>query len=137
MAEEADALVEAWVIASKEAAEWRERVGRIEWKLTRMMQADGATALSHPSYEVKLTYRPTYDHAKLTGLRELVPEAELGRAFTPEHQETVTVPAHWDMRKALTLKKFGGGVAELLEGARVMGEPKLSIKSKGGESHDN
>jgi hypothetical protein len=137
MAEETDALVGAWVMASKEAKEWRERVGRIEWELTRMMQADGATALSHPSYEVKLTYRPTYDYTKLAGLRELVPEAELGRSYTPEHEETVTVPARWDMRKALTLKKFGAGVAELLERARVMGEPKISIKSKGGESHDN
>jgi hypothetical protein len=137
MAEETEALVGAWVEASKEAAEWRERVGRIEWELTRMMQADGATALSHPDYDVVLKYRPTYDPAKLAGLRELVPESELGRAFTPEHTETVTVAARWDMRKALTLKKFGADVVAVLEGARVMGEPKISIKSKEGVTHDN
>ena len=132
MTEEADALIGAWVEASREAAEWKERLGRIEWELTRMMQDDGATALPHPEYDVALTYRPTYDYGKLAGLRELVPQAEIDRAFVPEHKETVTVKDRWDMRKALTFKKFGREVEAVLDGARVMGEPKISIKPKGG-----
>lgn len=137
MTEEASALIGAWAEASREAAEWRERLGHIEWELTCMMQAEGATALSHPDYEVRLASRPTYDYGKLAPLRELIPQAEIDKACIPEHKETVTVPEKWDMRTALTFKKFGRDVEAILDGARVDGEPRISIKPKKGAAGGN
>ncbi len=123
-------LLTSWRAATISIARMSEGLGRIEYELIRRMEADGATEIPHWKFDVKLSRSSSWDYSRLHGLRELVPEKELAKAFTPEHEETVVVRAKWDMRKALTFKEFGREVATILEAARLLGAPRLSIKHK-------
>ena len=64
--------------------------------------------------------------------KELIPPETLSTGFVPEHEETKTsiVPDSWDMRVVLGWKKFGTGVADVIEKSVMKGSPRLSIKAK-------
>ena len=125
-----DSLLQYWLRYTALIARNQENVDRIERELILRMEAEGATEIPHPDFEVKLKRSSSWDYSRLATLGELVPEAELAKAHTPEHEETVVVPDKWDMRKALTFKKFGREVEAVLEAARLLGAPRLTIKRK-------
>ncbi len=131
---ENDSLIARWGGLQNYIKSLQESMGRIEWELTRRMQADGAVALHHPDFDVKLAARPSYDHGKLAALREVVPQDEINRAYVPAHEVTETVPGKWDMRVALTFKKFGREAKAILDRARIEGAPRISIKAKEGSN---
>ncbi len=106
-------------------------LGRIDHELQVRMEADRATAIDHPEYDISL--KPSsakYDPGKLQVIFEYVDPAtvESSGAYAPEHQETV--PASWNMTKAKTLTKFSGHVADIIAAARIEGRPKFEFKPK-------
>ena len=129
--EDNDSLIASYLQLDAAIRELQEQRGRIEWELTRRMQDDGATAIPHETHTVALeSNRVTYDPSRLTALLELVSVAELtdAGAYVPEHQETVA--ARWNATKLKPFKKFGTELAAIIDGARVEGPPKLTIKEK-------
>lgn len=125
-----DALVARCADIEAELIRLRDQHQRMEYEIIKRMEAEGATALTHPGYDVELKSKPEYDRTKLAGLREIVPPDELPKGFTPEHSETVQVPEKWDLRRVLTWKKYGRDAQAILEAATLPGAPKLSIKAK-------
>jgi hypothetical protein len=129
--EDNDSLIANYIQLDAAIRELQEQRGRIEWELTRRMQGDGATAIPHETHEVALTAtKVTYEPAFLTPLLELVSVENLiyEKAYSPEHQETV--PAKWNATKLKPFRKYGADVAAIIDGARVEGPPKLTIKEK-------
>ena len=106
-------------------------IDRIEFELKRRMEADGATAIAHPTLEVKLiSPSPTYDQGKLRGLAELVPPEILATGFTPAHPETIIVPDKWNAVKFKTWVKYGDAVTKVISDAAIPGTPRVRIKRK-------
>ena len=116
-------------VAKREAIELYERAA---WELTRMMQAEGATEAVSDTHKATLTATNSYDHGKLHGVLELVPEADLvdAAAYVPEHEETRTVQARWNATKLKPFGKRGAAVQEAIDAARVEGEPRLRLVSR-------
>ena len=83
-------------------------------------------------YKRQLTATNSYDHGKLHGVLELVPEADLvdAAAYVPEHEETRTVQARWNATKLKPFGKRGAAVQEAIDAARVEGEPRLRLVSR-------
>ncbi|MAH48209.1 hypothetical protein CMI37_20465 [Candidatus Pacearchaeota archaeon] len=128
-----DALIKDYVALTGAIADLAESRSRIEWELTRRMEADGATAIPNERYEVLLApSKVTYDYGKLVALFETVSEADLvaAGAYTPEHDEPV--PAKWNATKLKPFRKFGNDVKTIIDGARLEGPKKLSIKERKG-----
>ena len=126
-----DELLDVWANADGVVKRWVEKRDRIELKLRQRMEAEGATAIAHPTLTCELKApTPTYDYGKLHGLAELVPPDVLATGYTPPHEETVTVPERWDARVFKTWAKYGAGVARVINDAAIPGTPRLVIKSK-------
>lgn len=125
-----EALVNTYIEVKMKRDLLTDRLGRLEHAIVQQMEAEGAKALPHRTHDVKLSYSVRYDNAKLVGLLELVPSDELDLAYTPARQETAWVPEKWDMRSVLALTKFGAAIKEVIEGARITGAPRLSIKER-------
>ncbi len=106
------------------------KLSRVEYEIISRMDAEGATAVPHKTHVVKLERRVTYDQGKLASLREVLPAEVHEAAWTPERQETRTVPGRWDMRKVAGLKRYGADVVEVIERAAIPGAPRLTIKLK-------
>ena len=130
--EETYALVTMLVELKVEQKEFADKVGRVEYEIIKRLTADGAKAYPHPHFDVTLSESISYDRTKLFTLKELIPPETLSTGFVPEHEETKTsiVPDSWDMRVVLGWKKFGTGVADVIEKSVMKGSPRLSIKAK-------
>ena len=125
-------LLDKWEVINAGFQYYKEIRDRLELELRQRMEAEGATAIPHPSLLCELQYpSPTYDYGKLRGLAELVPPEELAKGFTPAHEETRVVPDKWNMVKIKPLAKYGAAVAEIIEGAAIPRTPRLVIKLKG------
>ena len=124
-------LIYHWIITARELQESRRMKDTIEDELTSRLEEDGATEYVAPDGgKVTLTESGgSYDPSKLMGLMEYIDESELitAGAFTPEHEETNTVPAKWNAVKAKPFGKRGDDVRAVIEGARVPGRPKLTV----------
>ena len=126
-----EALVHTWVGLDMVIRTSADKRGRIEHELTRRLEADDATVLAHPTHTVAITPgKPTWDYSRLAALRELLPESEIAKAYTPAHEQLISVPERWDGTKLRTLRKFGREVAEAIDRARLEARGRLSIKAK-------
>lgn len=125
-------LVAHWIKIKAQLEEDQEILGRIEWALTRHLEADDATLYAATTHDVILSRSVTPDKSGLLALLELIPESDLveARAYTPEHEETRTVGADWNMTKLKPFANRGGAIRKILEAARVLGPVKLRIKER-------
>jgi hypothetical protein len=71
--------------------------------------------------------RVVYDQSRLMAVLELVEEAELEKAgaYIPEHQESTTVAARFNLTKLKPFQKRGREMAEVLEYAARPGRTTL------------
>jgi len=102
----------------------------LEHQIVQAMEADGATILDHPDFNVELSESREWDRSKLSPLAELIPPDVLAKSFTPAHQATIDVPDRWDMRQVLALRRRGTRVQEIIDGAQIPGRRRLSVKEK-------
>ena len=116
----------------KAEAIMRDTRQRREAELIRRMEANGATSLDHPTLVVRLEFpSPSYDIGKLRRLYEVAPKEEVDKAVTPAHDEVVHVSEKWSAVKFKTLLKYGVGVFEVIEAAKLPGGPaRLRITEK-------
>ena len=127
-----ESLLVEWNI-NRASIAYRERnQHEIEAELKRRMLADGATVLPDARYICELkTPTPKVDYAKLHALRELLPPDVIAEGYMPTHEETVLVPERWNMVQVNAWgRKYGTEVAAVIEGAKIPGEPRVSIKRK-------
>ena len=111
----------------------RDEISQKEFELIQRMTRDGATAIFHPEYDVKLTY-PIKD-ANDTILRPLLEREDIGDliidegAYIPPHKKEIEVKGKWDFVKLNKLKKYGTDVAAIIESGKITTH-KLTIQPK-------
>ena len=111
----------------------RDEISQKEFELIQEMTQDGATAIFHPEYDVKLTYpiKGAHDGA----LRPLLEREDIGDliiddgAYTPPHKKEIEVKGKWDFVKLNKLKKYGTDVAAIIESGKITTD-NLTIKPK-------
>tara|TARA_Y100000310_G_scaffold38796_1_gene36315 strand:+ start:2342 stop:2764 length:423 start_codon:yes stop_codon:yes gene_type:complete len=111
-------------------ADMRQGRQKMEFDLLQYMVAQGATALDHPTLNVKLQKgRPTYDVIKAEKtLPELISPERWNEAYTPE--STKVVPAKLNGTKMNKLKELGDEVAKAVESLTMRADPVLKIEEK-------
>lgn len=125
-------LVGIWLDANEELERLSEIRGRVEWFLQRRMEDDGATVYETGTHKVELKASVRYDQGRLTPILELLAQDELtdARAYEPEHEETHTVPAKWNMTKLKPFARYGKAIADIIEDAKLQGPSRVAIKEK-------
>ena len=126
-------LIADYIALQDEAARVTGLLGHVAYEITKAMQADGSSMLLHPTHKVSLKpSSPTWDYARLSTLREIIPNGDLEEsgAYTPRHEETKWVPESWNMTKVNVFKALGDDVTAIIDGARIPGAPQLVIKAK-------
>ena len=103
----------------------------LEFELQQRMEEREAKAIlwERGTCELKMP-TPTIDPSRLTALHELLPPEVIAEGYMPAHEEMISVPDRWDMRKVNTWIKFGREVAEVIEAAKLPGRGRLKITLK-------
>ena len=103
----------------------------LEKQVLAFMEAEGATIRKTQGHSVMVEergvkYRPEILSELIT--QELVGPLDLEGVYQPAHQETVDVPASWNMGKGRKLKELGTRQREIIEKARLVGRHSVTIK---------
>jgi hypothetical protein len=119
-----DLVAEAETAATVASDNYR----RLAWELSRMMQAEGATEAVSDNHIASLETKHRYDQARLRGVLEFVPEADLvnSGAYAPEHQRLVE--GRFNATKLKPFAKRGQDIRDVIDAARIEEEPRLKIR---------
>lgn len=123
-------LINEYVLATNLAAEVADRRDRIEFALRVQMEQDGAQEAVSATHKATMKTQVRYDQSRLFSILEMLPEAELvdARAYIPEHDETRTVPASFNMTKLKPFSRRGRDIEAAIEGSKRNGATRLSVK---------
>lgn len=123
-------LIRDYVEHEAELQQAKDRLDIIAMEITQRMNADGATVVDDPTYDVEIKRTHGYDEAKLYTLMEYIPHGELIKAgaLIPEHEETVL--EKWNATKVKPFGKRGKDVRDTIDAARYVKSTRLSIKPK-------
>ena len=108
---------------------------RVVWYLEKAviegMQERGATVVKTASGEATLRTPVRYDYGVLAALREITsPDDLIG--YTPEREVTKTEPERWNMTQGKTLAKLSRLHADIIEDAKIYGDPQIKFNEKKG-----
>lgn len=125
-------LFARWKQCQVELETWQMRLTAIRAAIMQRMEASGATELPCAPFLATITRRASYALEALTPLLELLPEEELtaAGAYTPAHQQTITVTATWNVTKLKPFSKRGAAIQAVIEAARIEGGPQLRIQER-------
>jgi hypothetical protein len=107
------------------------KLNRIEWTLTRRMEADGAREVLHARATCILTpAKPMYVIPTLQSLAEVVPPEIYEQGWEPEYQKPM--PAKFNMVQVNKWgRKYGKPVTDIIDAARLPDGPaRLQIAPK-------
>jgi hypothetical protein len=107
--------------------------GRIEQEIFKRMDERGATAIPDDTFTCGDNPVNGYDDSLLVMLREHIGQDELesSGAFIPEHDETKTIAAKWDVVKVKKLaKQYGTECNAIVDRARFTKNRGLTFKRK-------
>ena len=126
-----DALAATWMAADAQVRAWRRHIGQVDMVLTDRLDAAGALELPAADYKILAAPKVTYDQARMTPLKQLLPPEVLAEAHTAAHVEQVTVPEKWNMVKAKGWgKRFGAQVQAIIDHARLESPGKIKITAR-------
>lgn len=132
-AKESDELIDAWIRIEEEHARDSELLNRLTFVLQTRMEKREATALPHATHDVTFqSAKNDYDQGGLTPIFELIDEdvAIADGAYTKAWDETVHHDGRWNIQKTRALKKYDGGVGDIVEAAKRPSRPVLRITPK-------
>lgn len=125
-----ESLTHAYAILEESIKGDRQLLDTYGQELLRRLHARDATEIHAEGVVAKLVHgTPTYDVGILQPLLEALPEEFLKHAYSPEHEETRTVPARWDGRVLNEIeRKLGGEVAQTIKAARIPGAESVKVE---------
>jgi dihydroorotase len=131
MTETLEELMALYVQADLERQEAADLANKIEFRLIQMMQQDGATEAVTATHKAKIKTEVVYDQSRLMAALEVVAEKEMvaAGAYIPEHEETKTVAAHFNVTKLKPFTKRGAAMKEVLEHAARPGRTSLKVEA--------
>jgi hypothetical protein len=113
-----------------ERASLQAQIQDMEAELLQRIRNSGGTELPDPDFRIALdTGSPRYDHGIMVALLECgIPDAEIDKAYAPEHEETRTVPAKWNGTQVKVLERKYGDAARIIGQARIPGDARLVVE---------
>ena len=120
-------LVEARAtLAAQQQAVWYLEKATIEG-----MEERGATLVKTDAGEATLRTPVSYDYGKLAALREITsPDDLIG--YTPEREVVKVERERWNMTQGKTLAKLSSDHADIIEAAKIYGDPQIKFSEKKG-----
>ena len=125
-----DELVEELVNVKKRIENMKEGQWMLERRILEVMEERGATVAKADNYDVTITRSVSYDAGILAALREITSPDDLERIYYPAHDEVVRKPEKWNMQQGRRLAKLGHEHAEIIEGAKIFGNPTVKVKER-------
>ena len=126
-------LLHTRAILGDQLAQLKDAVGRVDMEILHRIESANATTLVSGRYEAtRNSASPTLDYARLVTLKEgIMADQDLLECYTPEHEETVTVPEKWSLQKLKKFaNKYGDPVGKVLELAKIQGRSFITIRDK-------
>tara|TARA_R110000824_G_scaffold85005_1_gene211543 strand:+ start:432 stop:860 length:429 start_codon:yes stop_codon:yes gene_type:complete len=125
-------LVDELVAARATLAAQQQAVWYLDKAVIEGMQERGATVVKTAAGEATLRTPVSYDYGKLAALREITsPDDLIG--YTPEREVTKTQPERWNMTQGKTLAKLSRLHADIIEDAKIHGDPQIKFKERKGD----
>ena len=125
-------LVDELVAARATLAAQQQAVWYLEKAAIEGMKDRGATLVKTDAGEATLRTPVSYDYGKLAALREITsPDDLIG--YTPEREVTKTEPERWNMTQGKTLAKLSSNHADIIENAKIYGDPQIKFKERKGD----
>lgn len=127
-------LLETWSKLTEGVDHLTEQRDRIEMEMGQRLRDRGATLMVGSGCHAALVEdTATYDHGILyAGLGEMdvVPKEFFDKGYTPEHFETQTIEARFNMTQVkMWRNRFGNHVGDVMDRARLPGRPgRLVVK---------
>lgn len=132
-----DLSLEETVAELQEVRRKQKALSELEYILSKSviegMEERGATRLRTDDFVVRLTRKLSgWRYEVLAKLREITDPADLEGAYTPasEEMKLVKTAEKWNMVKGSTLQKLGTEHRDIIDEARVLGNPKIEIYEK-------
>ena len=124
-------LVDELVEARAKLDGQQQAVYYLERAVVEGMQERGASVVKTEAGTAKLSTPVTYDYGILAGLREITgPDDMIG--YTPEREVVKVEPERWNMSQAKTLANLSHAHREIIEGAKIYGDPRVKFSEKRG-----
>lgn len=125
-------LVDELVAARATLAAQQQAVWYLEKAVIEGMQSRGATLVKTTAGEAILRTPVRYDYNILAQLREITCPGDMV-GYTPEREVTKTEPERWNMTAAKTLAKLSSDHADIIEDAKIYGDPQIKFNEKKGD----
>ena len=127
-----DALLDCYATARMMLDYEKRALGMAEMEILHRMTERGATTIPSARYDCQRRDKVEYDPAAFTPLKEIfVQPGDLERCWTPEHQETVTVPEKWSTVKVKAVaREYGDAALAIVERARMVRPAGLKFDYK-------
>jgi len=125
-------LLHHYAVAQQMLDYEKRALGMAEMEIRRRMDERGATTIPSARYDCQRRDKVEYDPAAFTPLKEIfVQPGDLERCWTPEHQETVTVPEKWSTVKVKAVaREYGDAALAIVERARMVRPAGLKFDYK-------
>ena len=108
-------------------------MGRVEQEVRRRAEERGGTGILDETFECRLVSATSYDKSRFTPLKELLPDRELGKCYTPAHDDVITVPERWDAGQVkAACRRAGGAALACFESAIIPGPSRLIFRYHAG-----
>ena len=103
----------------------------VEARATLEAQKQAVWYLERAASEAVLHRPISYDYNILAQLREITCPGDLV-GYTPQRDVTTTEPERWNMTQAKPLAKLSSDHADIIEDAKILGQPKIRFAEKKG-----
>ena len=124
-------LVDELVAARATLAAQQQAVWYLERAAIEGMKERGATVVKTDAGEATLRTPVSYDYGKLAALREITsPDDLIG--YTPEREVVKVERERWNMTQGKTLAKLSSDHADIIESAKIYGDPQIKFSEKKG-----
>ena len=103
----------------------------LEFEMHKRMDERGATGILTERYIASAIPTVDYDQQRLLPLKEVFTDADLQKCFTPEHEETVTIPHKFNMVKTIPLaKRYGAEALKLVTASKVIKRMRFTVEER-------
>ena len=101
----------------------------VERAVIEAMERKGATVVQTDAGKASLTVPVTYDYSILAKIREITSPDDLV-GYTPERDVVKHEPERWNMTQAKALAKLSHEHREIIEDAKIPGQPRVQFKAR-------
>ena len=124
-------LLAAYHRALEARLQAQESVGKLEMEIMCRIDERGATGIPNDQFSCELVATNSYDPQVLVRLKEIFSAGDLRTCWESEHQEIVTVPEAWDLRKVLPLaRRYGARAVAVVNDARGVKSRRIKFAVK-------